>query len=30
MSYQVTIQDGEVSFSNEEALANITPAPLFP
>lgn len=30
MSFQVTIQDGEVSFSNEGALANITPAPLFP
>jgi len=26
----VTIQDGEVSFSNEGALASITPAPLFP
>src|SRR5690554_2668727 len=30
MSFQVTIQDGEVSFSNEGALASITPAPLFP
>ncbi|WP_100639150.1 YaeQ family protein [Marinobacter salexigens] len=30
MNYQVTIQDGEVSFSNEDALANITPAQLFP
>lgn len=30
MNYQVTIQDGEVSFSNEGALTNITPAPIFP
>ena len=30
MNYQVTIQDGEVSFSNESALVSITPEPLFP
>ncbi|MDN6321039.1 MAG: YaeQ family protein [Marinobacter sp.] len=30
MSYQVTIQDGEVSFSNENALALITPITLLP
>ncbi|GGE66294.1 hypothetical protein GCM10011533_18200 [Streptosporangium jomthongense] len=30
MNYQVTIQDGEVSFSNEDTLASITPEPLFP
>ncbi|MDA3933423.1 MAG: YaeQ family protein [Gammaproteobacteria bacterium] len=30
MNYQVTIQDGEVSFSNEGALASITPDTIFP
>ncbi|WP_144821268.1 YaeQ family protein [Marinobacter piscensis] len=30
MNYQVTIQDGEVSFSNENALATITPVTLLP
>lgn len=30
MNFQVTIQDGEVSFSNEGALVSITPEPLFP
>ncbi|WP_417518918.1 YaeQ family protein [Marinobacter sp.] len=30
MNYQVTIQDGEVSFSNEGALVSITPEHLFP
>jgi len=30
MNFQITIQDGEVSFSNEGGLVNITPAPLFP
>lgn len=30
MNFQVSIQDGEVSFSNEGALVNITPTALFP
>lgn len=30
MNFQISIQDGEVSFSNESALVNITPTPLFP
>ncbi|SOB76944.1 Uncharacterized conserved protein YaeQ, suppresses RfaH defect [Marinobacter sp. LV10R510-11A] len=30
MNYQITIQDGEVSFSNEGALVSITPTHLFP
>lgn len=30
MNFQISIQDGEVSFSNESALVNITPMPLFP
>jgi len=30
MNYQVTVQDGEVSFSNESALASIIPVTIFP
>lgn len=30
MNFQISIQDGEVSFSNEGALVNITPELLFP
>ncbi len=30
MSFQVTIQDGEVSFSNADEMASITPEPLYP
>ena len=30
MNFQVTIQDGEVSFSNTDEMASITPEPLYP
>lgn len=30
MNYQVTIQDGEVSVSNEDALVSLNPEPLYP